>query len=60
MMRLFPETGIGVEKLELELGPLTAAAATRLVRDTLGAAQSHTMLARIVERADGNLSFWRS
>ncbi|WP_437597219.1 protein kinase [Sorangium sp. So ce590] len=55
--RLFPRLWEGRLAHELHLTPLPRRASERLVREALGAHARHDLVARLVERADGNAFF---
>ncbi|WP_437479425.1 protein kinase [Sorangium sp. So ce1014] len=55
--RLFPRLWEGRLAHELHLTPLPRRASERLVREALGAHAGHDLVARLVERADGNAFF---
>ncbi|WP_437332984.1 serine/threonine-protein kinase [Sorangium sp. So ce394] len=55
--RLFPGLWEGRLAHELHLLPLPRRASERLVREALGAHARHDLVARLVERADGNAFF---
>ena len=54
---LFPALWQRAAPITIELGPLTAKAAERLVTTVLGDRLQPTVLAKLVERADGNAFF---
>ena len=54
---LFPTLWAERELVRLPLGKLTRRAAEKLAREALGAGVSDAVLARVVERADGNAFF---
>ncbi|WP_437501350.1 serine/threonine-protein kinase [Sorangium sp. So ce1099] len=55
--RVFPKLWDGRLVHELHLTPLPRRASERLVREALGAHARHDLVARLVERADGNAFF---
>ncbi|WP_437731487.1 serine/threonine-protein kinase [Sorangium sp. So ce1335] len=55
--RVFPRLWEGRLGHELHLTPLPRRASERLVREALGAHARHDLVARLVERADGNAFF---
>ncbi|WP_434042451.1 MULTISPECIES: serine/threonine-protein kinase PknK [Sorangium] len=55
--RVFPRLWEGRLAHELHLTPLPRRASERLVREALGAHARHDLVARLVERADGNAFF---
>ncbi|XXY52907.1 protein kinase [Sorangium sp. So ce269] len=55
--RIFPKLWDGRLVHELHLTPLPRRASERLVREALGAHARHDLVARLVERADGNAFF---
>ncbi|WP_437276110.1 protein kinase [Sorangium sp. So ce375] len=55
--RLFPKLWEGRLAHELHLTPLPRRASERLVREALGARAGHDLVAKLVERADGNAFF---
>ncbi|XYH95099.1 serine/threonine-protein kinase PknK [Sorangium sp. So ce1128] len=55
--RVFPKLWDGRLAHELHLTPLPRRASERLVREALGAHARHDLVARLVERADGNAFF---
>ncbi|AUX46119.1 serine/threonine protein kinase [Sorangium cellulosum] len=55
--RIFPKLWEGRLAHELHLTPLPRRASERLVREALGADARHDLVARLVERADGNAFF---